>query len=511
MSNEVELKFLIAPDDVERFLHHPVFQTVARHELLPQQLVSVYYDTPAFDLRKNRTALRLRRMGDRWIQTVKTEGKVAGGLHERPEWECETAENRLDFDAIPNPTVREFFADEKIRWALRSVFVTEFTRTSSLLEFPWGEMVECSLDQGEIRAGEQRVPLCEVELELKTGHPARLFELALGLQEGIPLKLENVSKAERGYRLITPTTALVPSKAQTPELTGESSPIGVLVCILRSGMTHLQANEAGVVQGEDPEFIHQMRVALRRIRSALSIFSDYVQHAESEPLKEELRWLTRELDAARNWDVFVLETLPPILAAFPEHQDLSWLKTTGEEWRRRQNLRAHDAVASDHYQRLLLRLGAWLCQQPWREDAKNGEGVIVKGVIPFVSRILQKRHRRLKKKGKLLVTLSPEQRHELRIAAKKLRYAAEFFSSLYPHKRTRRYIAALAVLQEVLGALNDAATTVSLLRGPEVSTDEPIREQTKSLVLGWSGGVGQTRLKDLEAAWENFVDQKAFW
>ena len=510
MSNEVELKFLIAPDDVERFLHHPVFQTVARHELLPQQLVSVYYDTPAFDLRKNRIALRLRRMGDRWIQTVKTEGKVAGGLHERPEWECETAENTLNFDAIPNPTVREFFADEKIHWALRPVFVTEFTRTSSLLEFPWGEMVECSLDQGEIRAGEQRVPLCEVELELKTGHPARLFELALGLQEGILFKLENVSKAERGYRLITPT-ALVPSKAQTPELTGESSPSKVLVCILRSGMTHLQANEAGVVQWEDPEFLHQMRVALRRIRSALSIFSDYVQHAESEPLKEELRWLTRELDAARNWDVFVLETLPPILAAFPEHQGLSWLKTTGEEWRHQQNLRAHDAVASDRYQRMLLRLGAWLCRQPWREDAKNGEGVIEKGVIPFVSRILQKRHRRLKKKGKLLVTLSPGQRHEVRIAAKKLRYAAEFFSSLYPHKRTRRYIAALAGLQEVLGALNDAATTVSLLRDPEVSTDEPIREQTKSLVLGWSGGVGQTRLKDLEAAWENFVDQKAFW
>jgi triphosphatase len=472
--------------------------------------VSIYYDTPTFELRKNRTALRLRRTGDRWIQTVKTEGKVAGGLHERPEWECETAENTLNFDAIPNPTVREFFADEKIHWALRPVFVTEFTRTSSLLEFSGGEMIECSLDQGEIRAGEQRIPLCEVELELKTGHPARLFELALGLQEDIPLKLENVSKAERGYRLITPI-ALVPSKAQTPELTGESSPSEVLVCILRSGMTHLQANEAGVVQGEDPEFIHQMRVALRRIRSALSVFSDYVQHVESEPLKEELRWLTRELDAARNWDVFVLETLPPILAAFPEHQGLSWLKTTGEEWRRRQNLRARDAVASDRYQRLLLRLGAWLCRQPWREDVKNGEGVIEKGVIPFVSRTLQKRHRRLKKKGKLLVTLSPEQRHEVRIAAKKLRYAAEYFSSLYPHKRTRRYIAALAGLQEVLGALNDAATTVSLLRGLEESTDEPIQEQAKSLVLGWSGGVGQTRLKDLEAAWGNFVDQKAFW
>lgn len=172
MANEVELKLLIAQGDIERLLHHPVLETVARRELLPQQLLSVYYDTPDLDLKKHRTALRLRRTGTRWIQTVKTEGKITGGLHERPEWESETAEDTFDFAAIPDPAVREIFADEKIRETLRPVFVTEFTRTSSLLEFAGGDVVELSLDQGEICAEEKRLPISEVELELKAGNPA---------------------------------------------------------------------------------------------------------------------------------------------------------------------------------------------------------------------------------------------------------------------------------------------------------------------------------------------------
>src|SRR5581483_2518796 len=302
MANEVELKLLIAPDDMERLLHHPVLQTIVRRELPPQQLLSVDYDTPALDLKKPRIALRLRPTGDRAIQTVKAEGTVAGGLHERPEGECETTEDTLDFESIPDPTVREFFADEKIHWALRPVFVTEFTRTSSVLDFPGGDVVELSIDQGEIRAGDRQTPIHEVELELKAGHPGRLFTFALELQESIPLKLENVSKAERGYRLVT-AAALIPVKAKIIDLTENVSASDAFVQNLRGELAHLQANEAGALQSDDPEFVHQMRVALRRMRSALSLFSDLIGGEGKEPIRHELRWLTRELDAARNWDV----------------------------------------------------------------------------------------------------------------------------------------------------------------------------------------------------------------
>lgn len=510
MANEVELKLLIAQHDTERLLHHSVSETVVRRELLPQQLLSVYYDTPELDLKKHRTALRLRRSGNRWIQTVKTEGNVAGGLHERPEWENEITEDTVDFDVIPDPGIRKFFTDEKIRETLRPVFVTEFTRTSSLLEFASGDIVELSLDQGEIRAKEKQVPICEVELELKAGNSARLFELALALQETIPMKLENVSKAERGYRLIVPVS-LVPVKAQTLEFSPELSASDAFVRIVQGELIHLQANEEGALQGEDPEFIHQMRVALRRMRSALSVFSDLIPREHSASLRAELRWLTEELDAARNWDVFVLDTLPPILTAFPDRQGLVLLKTESEELRQQQNARAREAITSSRYQRLLLQLGVWLCSQPWREDAKNDDTVVEESISAFASRVLPKWRKRLKRQGKHLASLSSEERHQVRITAKKLRYAAEFFSSLYPHKRVRHYLDALAGVQEVLGALNDAATTLLLLDRVSAEEDAVAQQRALELVRGWVGGRSQAQCKDLEDTWANFVDQKVFW
>jgi inorganic triphosphatase YgiF len=508
MANEVELKLLIVPDDIERLSHHSVFETVARRELLPQQLLSVYYDTPGLDLKKHRTALRLRRSGNRWIQTVKTEGSVMGGLHERPEWESETAEDTLDLAAIGDPRVREFFAAENLRDALRPVFVTEFTRTSSLLEFAGGEIVELSFDQGEIRAEGKQLPICEVELELKAGNPARLFELALALQETIPLKLENVSKAERGYRLLAPVT-LTPVKAQPLELSPDLSVSDAFVRILQSELVHLQANEEGVLREEDPEFVHQMRVALRRMRSALSVFFEPIPRESSEPIRTELRWLAGELDAARNWDVLVVDTLPPIVAAFPEDQGLGILQTESESLRRRQNLRAREAVTSDRYQRLLLSLGAWLCSRPWRDNRESVE--VEETISVFAARVLQKRHRRLKKRGKHVAVMAPEERHQVRIAAKKLRYAADFFSSLYSRKRVRRYLNALDGLQEVLGALNDAATARLLLTDLTGATEDAAQQQAKSLVLGWVGGKSQAQLNDLARTWSRFVDQKIFW
>ena len=510
MSNEVELKLLIAPDDIERFLHHPVFETVARREVPPQQLLSVYYDTPDLELKERRIALRLRRIGDRWIQTVKTEGKVAAGLHERPEWECETAENTLDFDAIPDPGVREFFSDPHIRATLTPVFVTEFLRYESLSEFPDSDIVELSIDQGEIRAGEQRLPICEIECELKAGNPARLFTFALALQRQFPFS-SNVSKAERGYRLVT-SGELVPAKATIPELSESLSAGEAFGRILQAGLIHLQANEDGALHRDDPEFIHQMRVALRRMRSALSIFSPLMPRERGEPIQVELRWLTKELDAARNWDVLTSQTLVAIVDAFPGVRELEQLKTVSETLRLQYRLRAREAIASTRYQKILLQLGAWLCTQPWNARLPDQvETAADEPVTAFSAQVLQKWHKRLKKRAKRLATLSSDERHRVRITAKKLRYASEFFSSLYVHKRVRRYLSALAELQEVLGMLNDAATTERLLQELE-PTDGPLDlHAAKNLALGWARGSSQARNDTLVYAWKQVGKHKVFW
>jgi inorganic triphosphatase YgiF len=511
MSNEVELKLLIAPDDIERLFRQPVFDTVAHREVPPQQLLSVYYDTPTLELKKRRIALRLRHIGNQWIQTVKTEGKVAAGLHERPEWECETTENTLDFDAIPDSDIRVIFSDPLLRAALAPVFVTEFSRTRSFLEFPDGDIVELSIDRGKIRAGERQLPICEIECELKAGNPVRLFTFALALQETIPLKLENVSKAERGYQLVTAFEP-VPVKATTPELSEHLSAGDAFAHILQAGLGHLQANEDGALHSDDPEFIHQVRVALRRLRSALNVFSPLVPREDREPIQAELRWLTKELDAARNWDVFTTQTLVTIRDSFSETRELEQLQTKSEAIRQQYRLRAREALASGRYQRMLLHLGSWLCMQPWNARLPDQvETAADKPVTAFATRVLQKLHTRLKKSGKQLAILSPDERHRTRITAKKLRYASEFFSSLYPHKRVRRYLAALADLQEVLGILNDATTTERLLQQLEFSQENSNLHAAKNLVLGWTRGTSQARTATLNHTWKHVGKQKVFW
>lgn len=511
MPNEVELKLHIAPAHLTRLFRHPLLKAHTRRKLPTQRLLSVYYDTPDLTLHQSKTAVRLRRVGKRWIQTVKTEGRVSTGLHERPEWEYETAENTLNFEHLEDAALREFFADDILRQTLRPVFTTEFSRARRILEWPEGEVVEFALDRGEIRAGNRTQPLCEVELELKAGAPGRLFEFALELQDTIPLKLENVSKAERGYQLATNATRS-PAKAQTLLLDTQLSADEAFVQIAQSCIAQVQANEDGVLQSDDPEFVHQMRVAARRLRSALSVFSEITDREHAEPIREELRWLTGELDAARNWDVFALQTLPPILSAFPDHAGLTWLTSQSTELRQQANIRAREMIASARYQRFLLTFGSWLTTGVWRtQRTPLIVGASEPPLTEFASRLLQNRHQRLKRRGKHWETLTAEERHAMRIATKKMRYAAEFFSSLYLRKRTRRYIAALSRLQDILGAMNDAATTVSLMQAITTTDADVRQQQAVGIVLGWVLGNSHAQLAALETAWHNFLDHKAFW
>jgi inorganic triphosphatase YgiF len=511
MSQEVELKLRIAPADIPRVLDHPLFKETAQGEFQSELLVSVYYDTPQLDLKRQGITLRLRQQGARWIQTVKAAGKVAAGLHERVEEEWETEENQLNFAALGDSQVRDVFADEQIRGALRPLFITQVTRTSTRLAFANGDRIEVAVDEGEIRVGEQTLPLCEVELEQKAGHASRVFEVALSIQNTIPLAVENVSKAARGYRLAT-QAVLTPSKAKAPPLKESLSTSEAFGSIMHGCLAHLQENEEGVLQGKDPEFVHQMRVALRRMRSALSLFKDLVSQEHTTTLREELRWLTGELDAARNWDVFYEQTLPPILAAFPDEADLQSLATQSADLRRVQNQRAQEAVKAPRYHHLLLQLGAWLYTQPWHMGAGDERTVAPESpIVEFAAQVLQKRHKKLRQRGHQLTALSPPERHQVRIAAKKLRYATDFFTILFPRKLAYRYSKTLAALQDVLGLLNDAATAMALLQELASTVAEGTPREARGIVRGWVQGTSHLRLQELEHVWETFLESKRFW
>lgn len=506
---EVELKLLIDPADIAKLRRHPLLETQCPAGPMTRKLLSTYFDTDDLALKNNGVALRMRRDGRKWIQTVKAGGSVQLGLHQRPEWEAPVAGNAPDFTKIADPGLIRLFAAEKLRQRLRPAFVTEFSRTIWLLETASGDQIEMALDQGEIRADQAKSPISEVELELKAGNPAALFELALALQETVPLCTENASKAERGYLLCAPQINSFAAKATPSGVTREMSVDAAFRAIAWNCIGQLQDNQVRLQQNYDPEYVHQMRVAVRRLRSALGLFAAAAPGMKNTALIEELRWLSGQLGAARDWDVFLAEILPPVVVALPRDEGLDWLRHRTASLQEEAREQARAATASQRFHKLLLMLGGWLWREPWRETAT--EDKLDQPVPDYAKSMLSKRHRQLRRHGHSLASLTFEQRHALRIAAKKLRYAAEFLSDLYPQKRTKRYLEALADLQDEFGVLNDLAVARRLLTRIGTDDGNVLQNRVIGVIFGWNANELERRLASMARAWRNFKRQKIFW
>ncbi|BAN36189.1 adenylate cyclase [Sulfuricella denitrificans skB26] len=508
MSNtEVELKLLIDSSDIPRLQRHSLLKALCPSGPKTRKLTSIYFDTDDFFLKNRGIALRVRRSGRQWIQTVKGGGSVQAGLHQRDEWEAPVAHSTPDFTKIIDPGLIRLFASDGLRQRLHSVFVTEFSRTIWLLETEAGDQVEMALDQGEIRSDQGSVPICEVELELKVGNPAVLYELALALQEAVPLHPENASKADRGYALCAPQEVALPVRAAAPEVRREMTVNEAFHAIAWNCIDQLQGNRNRLLQGYDPELIHQMRVAVRRLRSALGLFAAAAPGIQDAVLTEALRWLVGELGPARDWDVFLGEMLPPVVMALPEEEGLVWLQRQAENICREKREQACVAAAGQRYNEIMLRLGAWLWRAPWRTSEVATD--LDMPVSVFAAKMLDRRYRQVCRRGRHLMALTVAQRHELRIAAKKLRYAAEFFSGLYPGKTTKRYIQALSRLQDEFGALNDQAVAGTLLA--QIGTGSRLRDRASGVIIGWYACKTHLQLADMAQEWKRFRHCRTFW
>lgn len=504
---EVELKLLIDPADIPKLRRHHLLKALCRGGPETRKLYSVYFDTEDFFLKKNGIALRVRREGRNWVQTVKGEGRVQAGLHQRDEWEAPVAGGRPDFTKIADPSLAALFS-EGLRPRLRPMFTTEFARTAWLLETEESCRVELALDRGEIRAGEARSAISEVELELKAGSPAALYELALELQKSVPLRVENASKAERGYALCALPGDLPAVGAADPGIAREMSVDEAFRAIAWNCIGQLQENQSRLAQGYDLEYVHQMRVAVRRLRSALNLFAAAAPAIKDAALIGELRWLAGQLGPARDWDVFMAETLPPVMEALPGEAGLPWLRRQAVSLRRERREQAREAASSQRYHKLLLTLGGWLWRAPWRTAATAAE--LDLPVAAFAAQQLARRHCKLCRRGRGLADLTVEQRHAVRIAAKKLRYATGFFFGLYPRKETKRYLKALARLQDGLGALNDRAVTGRLLAEIAGGRD-PLRIRAGGVIIGWNACKTRCQLSGMARAWKRFRRGKVFW
>lgn len=225
MAQEVELKLSLPPAAVPELARHPLLQQLASNSLPPRHLGNTYYDTPDLQLQQHRVALRIRRDGEQFIQTLKTRGSNHGGLHRRGEWEwplnTDSGETpSLDTRLLPDGVIPESIALPQ----LVPIFSTDFSRQTWLLGFPGTDAkIELVLDQGRVHLPGTNFEdnLSETELELQQGDADQLFQLALQLTTDLPLRITRISKAERGYRLLhrqqgaAATAAVVPD-SQAP-------------------------------------------------------------------------------------------------------------------------------------------------------------------------------------------------------------------------------------------------------------------------------------------------------
>jgi inorganic triphosphatase YgiF len=502
---ETELKLLLAPLDLGRLRRDPRIKALQQGRASTRRVRSVYYDTPERALLRAGLALRLRADGGRWLQTLKTEGQATAGLHLREEWEWPLPGAALDFGLLATTPEAKLFRAAGLRAALGPAFTTDFERTSLRLGFADGSLAELCLDSGEIRSGRRASAISEAEIELLAGSPARLYELALELVERVPLRLGQASKAERGYALTRKEPAR-PVKAARLELDPQGSVAAAFATVVRGCMAHLQANEAGFLAGKDPEYLHQVRVALRRLRACFSLFRTVIPEPVFAPLLHQLRQQSTALGRARDWDVFVHGTLRALRSQRADEAAVAAFERRCAKLGRAHLRAAQGAVASAAWQRLWLELGRLLSEGAWIE----GHAALALRLGGFAADLLQQRAATLKKRGKRLQELDAAGRHRVRIAAKKLRYAAEFFAALFPKRRVRPYLQSLAAMQEVLGGLNDAATLLRLLPEALAGARAP-DARVAGMIQGWSAASTHLQLARLGRGWDHWQRQKPFW
>jgi triphosphatase len=503
---EIELKLLVDPDHLAGFSDAPIIATHARNKGTRKHLKAVYYDTEERTLLRSGLTLRVRQSGARFTQTVKAESK--DDPLRRGEWEAGVPSIAPDL-ALAMPFLPEALRAELELHQLEPVFTTDIHRHQRIVDLPSGT-VEVAFDHGVVKSGDRSMPVSEIELELKAGSAAAIYELALGLAEHGSVRPSIRSKSARGFDLAadSPPTARRPPKIRLdPAITLDDG----FAAILRGCFGHLLQSLPAAEDGRDPEGVHQLRVALRRLRAAFDLMRPVGPLNKLEALRAEAKWLTKNFSAARDWDIFHSGTLPTIAEACPSVAGFDALGEAAAERRSDAYDRVRRVLAERRCSSFLIVLGGWIEARGWRSDfSPEGLGQLAEPAVNFARRALSEQYAKVLKRGRHLKSLEVEERHRLRLAVKRMRYIGEFLLPLYgQRKSTRRFSRRLADLQEELGHYNDMAVTDSLLTSLDAASAQS--RTAAAAIAGWQAhamvGV-EPRLRD---SWSDFAKAKVPW
>lgn len=452
-------------------------------------LRATYFDTPDLALAHSGHVLRIRQEGPRRVQTVKGPARAGDDPLARQEWE-RTVEGHTPDLEDDNP-VRALLGDRVADLIPR--FEVRNDRRLWRIERD-GASIELALDKGEVRAGEAAAPFAEIELELKDGSPDALFPLARQIGRMIPVRLGILAKAERAQRLIAPPRR--DDRAGTLRLTPDMTAQDAFRTIAHACLRHYRLNEtrflasAAPTGGEKPGVgekddgkddgaaaLHQARVALRRLRTALRLFRPLADGRTARRLNEELRWLCGQLAPARDIDVLIrrLRGAGDAPAADRLH-----------EARAGAYAQARRAMTTQRTREIMLACAEWLSVGRWSGRARTAKGRL-KPARTYAARTIGRLYDRLVARAPALHGPDDRLRHAMRKDAKRLRYAVEFFALLFDSGKERkariRLLAALERMQDELGALNDMAVAPRLLGALGLSADGMTATETRSAHL----------------------------
>ena len=469
-----------------------------------QELYGIYYDTPTLDLAKHHMGLRLRKQDGGWMQTFKSGRPGAGGLHTRLECEHATQEQALELHRISHPSIRDFLTSKKIAPLLRPVFITRIQRTHWQIPYKEDGLVELALDIGAVECNGRTLAVSEIEIELKSGPVDAVFAVAQALAQHFALLPQLRSKAERGYRLFTQATA-TPEEAHIPQLRPTLSPWQARQAVMLECLRHLQYNLAEIGHGDDMEFIHQARVAIRRMRSADKTFSRLPTDAHWPKIMKDLQKLGLMLGQVRDCDVLLHDSLAPAERSLPSGRK-AWRTIRNDlSSRREQYMQVlRTELASPRIGQMLLHMLQWLHLEPPPSGQDAGAAL-----ESFASRALDRHAKTVRKLASNWEALDETQRHTLRKQIKKLRYAAEFFSSLYKAGKVDKFLASLQSMQKTLGILNDAAVTRQILQ--DMATQLPQAAFACGVATGWHACASEQAIEKACRALKDIQQAKPFW
>jgi CHAD domain-containing protein len=291
--------------------------------------------------------------------------------------------------------------------------------------------------------------------------------------------------------------------------------------IILNSFAHLTANDDCARLNLDIEGVHQCRIALRRLRSVLKIYKPQLNRKHVAPIEDAVRWLSKNLGMARDLDVLETELLSPAIEALDNADELAPLLARLAAKKASAHEQVTEGLASARYRYLLIDLCALGHAEALGKDQEDGPS-LDQPISDFASRALSKAHRKLLKRGAGFETLSKSERHDVRIALKRLRYALDFFDSVFDGERKKKFVKRLARLQDDLGRMNDVAAAETMLAqlvgvaSDGSNADAPIALPRQLAfaageILGWYRRRAAEIDLQLVEDWNAFARVQAFW